>query len=286
MVEDTCIQQEDRPMIHQLLAAPKHIPDEAGIAFALKHKLGYEIAAFSEPQMLDESANVIPNWLKMLSPLSTPLGLHGPVYDLNPVSLDPQIASASRYRYQQAVAVCQALGCRYLVVHSQYNSLFKVAKVQREWIQASIDFWKQFASETLEPVPSLTLVIENFMEEEPGQLRQLVESVGHPQIKACLDTGHANIYSKADIVTWLNELEHQVVYIHSHNNYGRTDDHRGYQYGTLDMETFLNHLILSPYKVNLALEVFNLPELEETLCMVQQFLSLQQKHLPERSFLI
>ena len=273
-------------MIHQLLAAPKHVSDEVGVAFALKHKLGYEIAAFSEPKMLDEYADFIPHWQKVLDPLNAPLGLHGPVYDLNPVSLDPQIASTSRRRYQQAVRICEALGVRYLVVHSQYNSLFKVAKVQREWMQASIDFWKQFAAETLEAVPQLTVVIENFMEEEPAQLRQLVESVGHPQIKACLDTGHANIYSKADLITWLNELEHQVVYIHSHNNYGRTDDHRGYQYGTLDLEPFLNHLILSPYKLNLALEVFNMPELEETLRMVQQFLTLQQKHLPERSFLI
>ncbi len=273
-------------MIHQVVAAPKHIPEQEGLQFALSHNIGYEIPSFVEPELLENPEPHLSHWKKALESLSGLLTLHGPVYDLNPVSLDPKIAKASQLRYTQAADVCKALGCRYLVVHSQFSTIFSVAQIKQEWLSASVDFWQQFAEEVLEGTPTLSVAIENFMEEDPEQLRELIDAINHPQVKACLDTGHTNIFSKVPPITWLDVLENQLVYIHSHNNYGQFDEHRGYKYGSVEMEGFLNHLVLLPYKINLALEIFNHPELEESYKIVQHFRSIQCEQYPEQSFLI
>lgn len=273
-------------MIQQVVVAPKCMPAEVGLEFARAHKLGYEIPGFMEPAALENPAVSIQQWRKRLESINGMLTLHGPVYDLNPISLDPRIAESSTLRYRQAVDVCKELGCRYLVVHSQFSTLFSVARVKQGWMKATVDFWQQFAEEVLEAIPSLSVTIENFMEEEPGQLRTLIDGIDHPQIKACLDTGHANIFSSTSIVTWLDELEHQLVYIHSHNNYGQFDEHRGYSHGTLEMEGFLNHLVLLPHKINLALEIFDETELRESYRLIEHYLASQEAHLSEKTFLI
>ncbi len=273
-------------MIHQVVCAAKYMPDEEGLAFARKHLLGYEIPGFVEPEVLENPQQHSEHWKQELSSSQGQLSLHGPVYDLNPVSLDPDIAAASKRRYVQAANVCKALGCRYLVVHSQFSTIFTVAQVQDEWLSASADFWRQFAEEELADSPTLSVVLENFMEEDPVQLRKLIDKVGHPQIKACLDTGHANIFSPAPVNEWLDTLEHQLVYIHSHNNQGKVDEHRGYQNGTVEMEGFLNHLVMLPYKYSLALEIFHQPDLSESYATVQRYLEIQQAQLPDKTFLI
>lgn len=273
-------------MLHQLIAAPKHMPVANGLAFAKTHQLGYEIPGFVEPSALDAPAEHIAQWQRDLAEIAGPLALHGPVYDLNPVSLDPHIASVSVKRYQQAANICKALDCRYLVIHSQFNPLYSAANVEGEWLSASIDFWQEFAEEVLEDTPTLTVVIENFMEKTPEQLGRLVAGVHHPQVKACLDTGHANIFSSVPVSSWLDALDHHLVYVHSHNNYGAHDEHRGYRYGTVDMEAILNQLMLTPYKIALALEVFNEAELEESFQIVQQYLAIQEEQMPEKTFLV
>lgn len=273
-------------MIQQVYAAPKQLPVEQGLAFARTRKLAYEIPEFVEPGVLDAAESHIARWQKHLSTLNGVYALHGPVYDINPVSLDPDIAAVSRKRYTQAVRVCKALGCRFLVVHSQYSPIFEAANVKKDWLNATVEFWQQFARDQLADCPQLTVVIENFMESDPALLRTLVEGIRHPQVKACLDTGHANLFSPVPITAWVNELEQQLVYIHSHNNHGKWDEHRGYPYGTMDMEAFLNHLVMLPYRVNLALEIFHPEELEESYRMVERYLDIQQEQLPEKTFLI
>ncbi len=273
-------------MIHHLVGAAKYMPVEEGLALSRQYQLGYEIPDFVEPAMLDNQAEHYGDWEQKLEGIPGMRTLHGPVYDINPVSLDPQIAAASRLRYQQAANVCKRLNCRYLVVHSQFSSIFKVAQIKAEWLSASVDYWQQFAEDVLSDTPTLSVVIENFMEEEPELLRELIETIDHPQIKACLDTGHANIYSNVSVNQWLDQLEHQLVYVHSHNNHGEFDEHRGYRYGTVNMEEFMNHLVLSPHKITLALEIFNKAEFEESYEMVQRYLTRQQHHRPEQSFLI
>lgn len=273
-------------MISQVVVAAKHIPVEDGIELATRYELGYEVPDFIETEALDDADKLIPQWQQYVAPVKGALALHGPVYDLNPVSLDPRIAEASRYRYEQAVRVSKALGCKYYVVHSQFNPIFEAANVKQEWLAASMDYWQQFAVEHLEDSPTLNLVIENFMEDDPGLLRSLVDGVNHPQVKACLDIGHANLFSRASAIQWMDQLEHQLVYLHSHNNHGQHDEHRGYDHGTIQMESFLNHLVKVPYKITLALEIFNEPELEESYALVQHYLNVQQEQLPETSFLI
>jgi len=273
-------------VIHQVVAAPKGMPTERGLAFATEFGLGFEVPDFMSPDMLEAPAEAIAQWQTYLEKIPGIRSLHGPVYDLNPVSLDPDIAAASNKRYEQAVHVCKELGCRFLVVHSQYETLFDVAQVKEMWFNTTVAYWQHFAETTLAKAPDLTLVIENFMESDPAQLRELIDAIDHPRIKACLDTGHANIYSEASLHTWLDTLEDRLVYVHSHNNMGTFDEHRGYQHGTIDMEAFLNHLIMLPQRIVLVMEIFNEPELRASYPLVARALESQKIHMPNRSFLI
>jgi sugar phosphate isomerase/epimerase len=47
-----------------------------------------------------------------------------------------------------------------------------------------------------------------------------------------LDTGHANINGQLN--SFLTEIPDKIVHIHAHDNLGKTDEHLGVGYGSID----------------------------------------------------
>ncbi len=272
-------------MIDKIYAAPKYINLEDGIQFAIDHCCCYEIPEFMSPASLDNPSESIANFKKKLGDFEGTLSLHGPIYDMNPVSLDPHIAESSKLRYSQALHVCKEMNVKYLVFHSQYTPIFEVANVYKEWLAQNVDFWQELIDTHLQD-SEMVILMENFMDTTPDIINSLVSRVDSPNFKACLDTGHVNLFSKIPPIDWLDEMGNNLVYIHAHNNSGSRDEHQAFHKGTIDMEGFINHLALLPHKMSLAIEVFNMEGLEESHQMLQPYMKLQQEQSTSRSFLI
>jgi sugar phosphate isomerase/epimerase len=272
-------------VIDKIYAAPKYIKQEDGIQFAIDNNICYEVPSFMSPASLDNQKEEIVKFREKLGNFQGTLSLHGPIYDMNPVSLDPQISKSSKHRYTQAIDVCKDLGVKYLVFHSQYTPIFEVANVYNEWLAQNVDFWQEIIDHQLKDT-DMVILMENFMDTTPDIINNLVSRVDSPNFKACLDTGHVNLFSKIPPIDWLDEMGSNLTYIHAHNNSGDKDDHHSFQKGTIDMEGFLNHLILLPNKMSLAIEVFSMDGIQESFEMLMPYIEMQKQQDVRKSFLI
>lgn len=272
-------------MIDRIFAAPKGPDLEQGIEFALNNRLDYEVPTFYYVENLDNKDAEITRYRRLLQGFEGILSMHGPIFDTNVVSLDPEILKVSQLRYRQAIEVAKEMDARYLVFHSQWTPIYTAANATKLWLAKVTDFWEKLIEEHLEG-SNLTVLIENFLDDRPDSMNTLLNRVASPHLKACLDTGHVNIFSELSPVDWIRELGNQVVYIHAHNNGGELDTHDSFEKGLLDMEGFLNHVALLPQKIHLAIETSTIKGLQNSYDMLKPYLALQKEQFASRSFLI
>jgi sugar phosphate isomerase/epimerase len=270
-------------MIDRIFAAPK-VELEQGVAFAKSHQLDYEI---SVPLLFDNEAvrTEIERYQKTFAGFNGLLALHGPYEDLNVVSADPDIARVSKQRYLKTIEIAKALKLRYVVFHSQWTPLYNAKHATKTWISKMTDFWEEFLAEHLENTHT-TVLIENFLESTPEHIVKLLSRINSPHLKACLDTGHANLFSQCPPVDWIHDYGPHVVYIHAHNNGGDVDSHDAFDKGIIDMDSFLNHIALLPQKLHLSIETNSLEALESSYLQLDSYLQLQNENTHSKSFLI
>lgn len=272
-------------MIHEIYAAPKGGDLEKGIQFAVEHKLNYELPTFYYPENLDNQDDEILKYQLMLCNFKGKLSMHGPIFDTNPVSLDPKIAEASKYRYIQAIEAAKKLDVRYLVFHTQYTPIYQAANCMKFWLSKTTDFWDEIIAEHVQG-SHLTLLLENYLDETPEYLQTILSRVNSSHLKACLDIGHVNLFSRVASIDWFDELGQDVVYIHTHNNDGSIDEHQAFDKGTINIESFLNHVALVPHRVHVAIETHSVESMASSLQMIEPFLKLQEEHFVSKSFLV
>lgn len=272
-------------MIDRVFAAPKCPELEEGIAFALANRLDYELPTFYYVENLDHKEREMARYRELLTGFQGMLSMHGPIFDTNVVSLDPELQRISHYRYLQAIQVAKEMGVRYLVFHSQWTPIYPAANATRMWLAKVTAYWEKMIAEHLEG-SNLTILIENFLDPCPDSMLTLLSRINSPHLKACLDTGHVNIFSELSPIDWLKQLGHHVAYIHAHNNGGELDSHDSFEQGVLDMDSFLNHVVLLPQKIHLAIETSTIKGLSSSYDRLKPYLQLQTEQHAVKSFLI
>lgn len=223
-------------------------------SLARRYSLGVEVGDFADPDLLED------DWrgrLEELRPLLNQIpgerALHGPRSDLNPGLRDRGLVAFCRERYRKALAVAAEVGAGVVIFHTGYNPLIRAPGFERRWLRRSADFWRELAEEAGRL--GLQILLENVWEPHPAVLRDLLEAIRSPTVRACFDVGHANIYSRQPPEEWLSTLGEHVVYLHLHNNDGRLDAHGPLEEGTVDFTRFLPLLALHPFPPRLVLEV-------------------------------
>jgi len=88
----------------------------------------------------------------------------------------------------------------------------------------------------------------------PAQLGQLIRELNHPNVRMCLDTGHANMTANA--VDALSDCADVIAYLHLHDNHGKLDNHRFPGDGTIDWETLGRRIKSMPDNLPAMLELF------------------------------
>jgi sugar phosphate isomerase/epimerase len=226
---------------------------DSAVEYSRKYGFGFEVQHFETGEALDsdDMQNDLSEIKKKTEGLSS-ITVHGPFYDLIPASRDRRISDVTLFRFNQSYKVADELRADHIIFHSGF-----VPETCPEdlWLKNSIHFWNRFLSNKSDDIK---IHIENVYEENYELLYKLVKKIDRDHVSLCLDVGHVNIYSSRSIDDWVEGLNSKIGYVHLHNNDGKSDDHLGFNEGSIDMKHILS--LLDEYCPNAVktLEVFEI----------------------------
>ncbi|MCF6459839.1 sugar phosphate isomerase/epimerase family protein [Clostridium sp. Cult3] len=186
--------------------------------------IGVEIQEFVEPNLKDdEIENLVYEYEKLLKNFSHTKSLHGPFLDLKPASPDRDIRNISYKKYLRTLEIARELDMDYVIFHSQINPWLNEPYIKSLNNNQNKDFWHHI----LEDIKGFKgqIVLENIFEDDPLILKELIETIDFPNIRVCLDIGHAKLRTSKPLEKWVKELGQYVEYVHLHWNEGLYDEH-------------------------------------------------------------
>lgn len=202
---------------------------EAVAPLCRKAGLGVEIQSFSNP----DYPQLNPGGAKLHQALYHsvhPRALHGPFGDLSPGSCDALIREVTRERFEFAYSWARTLEAEHVIFHHGY---VPNTNTHGGWLRRSVQFWEDFLAAK---DPKITFYLENLLETDAKLMGDVIRSVGHPNLKACLDVGHAFCHGKRPVLEWIEDLGELVGYVHFHDNRGDWDAHLSLGEGRMGLD--------------------------------------------------
>jgi len=250
----------------QLSASLGNIKDV--VKLAETHGLGVEIMAFAYPNVLDgDWRGMLQQYKELVKSVSGQLTLHGPFLDMVSGSPDPQINGVCRRRYQHSIRIAAELGAKYIVFHANFIGSLHNRFYRDGWHKRNVAFWQAMTEYAQEY--GVTVVLENMWEFDPTIISDLLEAVNHSHLRACLDVGHAHVFTDQQFTfeDWLQALAPHIVHLHANNNNGIIDEHHGFdwEHGVLDYHKLLPLLDALPESPSLVLEMDQVQDMRDSL---------------------
>lgn len=192
-----------------------------------------EIQDFIAPENIDiHAGKIIKGYQRLLAPFKGTLSLHGPFQDLCLGSMDRQEQNLALNRLSKAMLLGSELGCTTMVVHSCFNPLMNYPTYLGNWVESAIWFWERFLP--LCTRKNMVVVLENIMDRTPNAMLHVLKNFKSPYLRACLDTGHVNIFSRLPVTEWIDSLGGYLAHFHVHDNHGIEDEHLPVGRGDID----------------------------------------------------
>lgn len=233
--------------MRQILLCDATQPNRVGEICA-RNGLGVEIQAFSNPDYPTRNPNGVQDHLVTYKAIF-PRSLHAPFGDLSPGSCDSLIRKVTRERFEFAYEYAVKLEAKQVVFHHGY---VPGTNTFQAWLRRSREFWASFLEDK---DPGITFYMENLLEEDPCLIGAVVRAVDHPNLKVCLDIGHAFCHGKVALEEWIEQLGDQIGYVHFHDNNGDQDEHLSLGQGRIPLEQVCLGLERFAPKATWALEV-------------------------------
>jgi len=234
------------------------------LAVARQYHLGLELQEFSNPVLLDDDWHgAIREYRSRLDGFDGDRSMHGAFIDLISGSPDRRVAAIARDRYRQNLEIAHELGVKVIDFHANYLPLVDHPSYLPDWESRQIDFWGPMAEEASQV--GVLLVLENMWEPDPSIIGHVLNRIRSPFLKACLDVGHASLYSRLPVSLWISTLGEQLVYTHLHNNHGTTDEHLAFSDGVIDFPELLALLRAIPQPPKFTLELPTLDAIRASL---------------------
>lgn len=254
------------------IAIPR--PDIAPyVAMARDYGIGIEIQAYGyNPGLLDgDWSSLVAEHRRLLQGFEGEIALHGAFYDMSSASEDPQIVRVTRERYLLNLRIAAELGARHVVFHANYLPWIRNTRYLRQWTQRQVEFWAEMGVEAQRL--GLIVALENMWEPSPDLIGRILDGVDSPSVRACLDVGHAYLYSDSIPFTgWLARLKELLVHCHINNHRGVEDEHLPLDApnGVVDYSLILPLLGSLPVPPLISLEMESLDDLERSLRFVME----------------
>lgn len=177
--------------------------------------------------------------LKKMLDYNPQLTIHAPFMDLSPGAVDSRVREVTFERFSDVLDFADILQAKVVVFHSGYEKWKYDSRVDI-WLEESLKTWiplnrKAFAL-------GVKIAIENIVEDEPSNLKLLVENINSKNFGLCFDTGHFNIFSKLFLSDWLGMIKPYIIELHLHDNAKDKDLHLPIGNGNFDFRTLFIEL--------------------------------------------
>lgn len=234
------------------------------LTLAIEKGVGLELQAFAYPDTLDSDWEGLVNiYQQALKGLAGEVTMHGPFIDMASGTTDPLIRNVVRRRVSHALEIASILEVRTVVFHANYIASMRNEVYRLEWTEREVYFWGEI-SERAEEL-GLTLALENMWEFSPNLIGEVLLQVNSPALRACLDVGHAILFSKLGLDAWLTAMSPYLVHLHINNTLGEIDEHRALDDGVIDYAKILPKLRKLPLAPSICLEIDGVEELRRSL---------------------
>ena len=246
---------------------------DACLRLACETGAGMEIQAFAYPDVLDGDWEALAtHYRQQLVALPGERAMHGPFIDMASGSPDPLIRAVVRQRVKHALEISMRLEVKTVVFHANFISTIRSDIYRREWLGYQLDFWTPMAEYAAQI--GVTLALENMWEFDPQIIGDLLHTVNMPSLRACLDVGHASLFSDIPLDGWVNVLSPFLVHTHLNNNLGQIDEHRAFDDGVIDYRLVLSTLRALPRPPAFSLEITEPEAIQRSLPYLQMPSSL------------
>jgi len=217
-----------------------HIPYEKigeYINFILDNKLNLEI--YFDSDSLDTiKPDSVYGLIDSLNH-SPSISIHAPFMDLSPGAVDSGIRIKTIERFNQVLDIAEILHPNVIVFHSGYEKWKYALKIDK-WLNKSLETWHPI-NERAKKIGA-KIAIENIFEDEPTNLRMLMESINSDNFGICFDTGHFNLFSIVSLDEWLKALKTYIIELHLHDNNKEADSHYAIGDGSFDFNALFKEL--------------------------------------------
>jgi len=163
------------------------------------------------------------------------LSIHAPFMDLSPGAVDARVRDATLNRFFHVLDIAEILKPKAIVFHSGYEK-WKYALNIDLWLEKSLLTWQPLNAKAAGM--GVKIAIENIFEDEPANLRMLMEKMNSDNFGICFDTGHFNLFSKVPLETWISALKPYFIELHLHDNDKTSDQHLPIGDGIFDFKRF------------------------------------------------
>lgn len=181
-----------------------------------------------EPDSLTELGGVLED--KGLS-----VTIHGPYMDMSPGGADEGVRRLTEEKFSRLISVTIPLKPEVITLHAGYDERYFDGD-SALWLRQSIKTWTLLAREA--ELAGTVLALENIFEARPDTLKDLVEAIGSPSLRICIDSGHLNLYSDVAMEEWFSSIGPYIAELHIHDNFGIKDDHLPVGDGEIDFPLF------------------------------------------------
>jgi sugar phosphate isomerase/epimerase len=245
-----------------LSATQKNLPD--CIRLAQEQELGIELMTFAYPDVLDgDWKSLTAQYRMLLRDVPGMLAMHGPFMDMASGSPDRRINLVCIERYQHAIRIAAEVGIELVVFHANFIAAIHTDEYRMSWHRRNLTFWTPMADYARQH--GVTIAVENMWEFDPTIIGDVVSEIAHPNLKICLDVGHAHLFGEVEFGEWLSVLEPIIVHTHLNNNNGKVDMHHAFSDGVLDYHDILPRLRALKTPPSMTLEMDEVSMMEASL---------------------
>jgi len=217
-----------------------HIPYDkidGYLAFIEQERLNLEIYFISKTLDSIDKSDILRLKEKLsYNPLLT---IHAPFMDLCPGAIDSKIRTATTERFSHILDIAEALKVKAVVFHSGYEK-WKYALNVDLWLEKSLLTWRPLNKRAADA--GLKIAIENIFEDDPSNLKLLMENMNSETFGVCFDAGHCNLFSKVPLKEWTDALAPYIIELHLHDNNKTSDQHLPIGDGSFDFDSLFSSL--------------------------------------------